>query len=263
MIHLLPIVHDTPEWEMARRSSIGSSDGVVIAALNPSYAGKARKTVSEIIAEKLTGIKAPVSEPMARSAYWGHLHEPAIAEVHFSRHMEMEGVEITALGKPRYLFYNTDFEGASCSPDYLWRDKFGLWHILEIKTTAESQNTTLKQGCPEHWKFQLFHQMAVCGIPRGSIMALCGGNKPYHWDFTLKELDTDAWKRVMNIQYAPIYNHLLENLPPEVLTVSKDTFDAHLYPMQLDRFYYEYGKNASQEHQVYGEAMESYVLMGG
>lgn len=274
MVHLLPVLHNSPEWDSVRRIFIGSSDGPVIAGLNPAYMGKARKTTDDLLREKWTGIQPPASEAMERSAYWGHINEPGIAELHFPKYIEALGGVVTAIGKPQYLFSSSNLSGATASPDYLWRDEDGVWRILEIKTTSESQNSSLKSGCPEHWKFQLYHQMNACEILQGGILALCGGNKPYYWDYTYGELETPEFRRVLTQDYDKFYYDLRTHQDSDWFRFSNETHKHWLenmvsgvntLPLKLTKMMV--GENTYKGYaggyQVYSDPEVGYALMGG
>jgi putative phage-type endonuclease len=184
------------DWLHERRSRLTGSE---IASIFDANKFKSRL---ELYAEK-TGIIEPKpvdSEPVQ----WGKEFQGAIGR----RFAQKTGREVTE-ANPFALYVHPDLDWLACTLDFFEKDKEKGEGILEAKAT----DFQWEEDAPPMYQIQLQCQLAITGIPYGTLCAFNGLKKPPVWidydrhDAFIKTLISKAeefWWRVQTKNPPPV-----------------------------------------------------------
>ncbi|MEL3944477.1 YqaJ viral recombinase family nuclease [Streptomyces sp. LNU-CPARS28] len=158
---------DREQWLAARRTGIGGSDIAAILGMS-----KYRSPL-ELHLDKLGELAdVPRSPELVEAAFWGHQHEPTIAQVFAERTGlgVVEGPGMLAHVERRWMLANVDryvIEPSEAAPSSL----------LEIKTRSAFQLDEWLLGVPDGPALQTHWYLAVTGYSHAHVAALLGGNR--------------------------------------------------------------------------------------
>jgi putative phage-type endonuclease len=205
---------DKEVWKGCRRRGIGGSDVAGILGLSRF------KSPMSVYLDKIGEL--PDSEP-GEAAYWGTIHEPAIASEYAKRHPEAKIQRKNAiLQHPEYPFMLANIDR------YILDPKRGRG-VLEIKTASEWLRGKWEDDhVPDEYMLQLQHYLAVTGLEWGAFAVLIGGNTYKEAEVTrdqelidgLIHIESEFWKCVEAktpppIDGSPVSADLLTKLYPD------------------------------------------------
>jgi len=175
---------------MSRLTSIGASDApkVVLGPQFPTWAEK-------------TGIAAPPDLDAVEAVQWGNILEGTIAATYAERTgRKVEHNANAAVTRHPELPFLT------ATLDAIQTDRERGIGALEVKNVGEYLLKDWEDGPPLRFQVQLQHQLAVTGMPWGTLCALIGGNKLRHFDMARNERfihwmiqrETEFWAMVVD-----------------------------------------------------------------
>jgi putative phage-type endonuclease len=154
----------SPEWHEARTRGIGGSDAASILGIG--------FTSAYVLWHQKKGIWGPdiPGERMEEIFWWGHEHEPAIANRFLRGHPEYMAHEGGSWRK-------ADAPWMLANPDRLLVDKAsGEMSILEIKSSEQGTGWE-NDRCPAKYVVQLRHYMWVFGLKYGYLCVKIGNSE--------------------------------------------------------------------------------------
>jgi len=187
------------EWLMHRRNGIGGSDA-------PAICGMSRwGTPLSIYLDKIS--TQPPSEEESEAMYWGHQHEPLIA----NRFAELTGFRVRncnfILQHPIYPHLYANIDREVTDPEY---GKVGL----ECKQASQYKVKEWADGqTPEEYIIQCAHYMMVLNSPIWYLAVLIGGNK-FEWRKIMRDHELEAHL----LRYELDFWSMVEARTPPMLT---------------------------------------------
>ena len=190
------------EWlEKRNELGIGGSDVSSIVGINPF------KSAVEVWLDK-TG--AEIEDEDNRAMYWGRELEDKVAQEFAKRRSEELGEEVKVwhenhiLQHPEYEFMIADIDRRVVGEDAL----------LECKTTVDFNNMWTEDNFPDMYMLQVQHYLAVTGYEKAYLAVLIMNKRKFQY-YTI-ERDEELIKLIIENEKDFWYNHVKENVPPEV-----------------------------------------------
>ena len=205
---------DPANWLAYRQQGIGSSDAAAVCGLDPY------RSPYEVFLEK-RGEAPP--KPETRAMWLGKQLEPIVANL-FTQETGWPVRRRQAILQHRKLPWML------CNLDRRTRDDTGRWVPLELKTTAQWHEADWPAGdCPDAYRVQVAHQLAVDGADHGYLAVLIGGRE-FRWlridrdpelEASLIALESEFWAHVERgepppLSGSPAEEALLTRLYPTV-----------------------------------------------
>lgn len=188
---------NTPEWDEARRSGIGSSDLPQI--LGYSNFG----TAADVWARKTGRIG---SDPAGEAAYWGHLLEPVVAG-EFAKRNSLEVHPVPVLyqqGHPhRRASLDRRVEGCTT---------LNGGCLLEVKTRSAFKAASFRDDIPDDILAQVQWQLLVTGLDHAHVAVLVD-NSRYSEHFVEPEPEVQTY---VATEADLIWEHVLIDVMPQV-----------------------------------------------
>ncbi|CAM5607873.1 hypothetical protein GCM10010329_17150 [Streptomyces spiroverticillatus] len=212
---------DREQWLAVRRTGIGGSD---VAAL----LGMSKYTSPlELYLDKLGELgDVPRSPELVEAAFWGHVHEPSVANVFAERSglRVVEGPGVLAHVERRWMLANVDryvLEPGERTPSSL----------LEIKTRSAFQLDEWLLGVPDGPALQTHWYLAVTGYQHAHVAALLGGNRLL---VHRVERDEQLVEHLVDLVGA-FWQRVLDRTPPPVDgSEATESLLGHLYAVRPD-----------------------------
>lgn len=184
-------MNDTPK-------SIGASNSAAALGVCPW------KSKFEYWSE-LTGLTEPPDLSEKEAVEWGNILEPVIAETYArktGRKVEHNAnAEVTR--HPDRPFLTATLDAVQTD------DACGVG-ALEIKTTSAWRGDDWAEEPPLHYQVQLQHQLAVTGMPWGTLCCLIGGQRLIYWD----QHRNDKFIEAMIDKLSFFWTQVIDRIPP-------------------------------------------------
>lgn len=196
---LLPeFVQDSPEWHEARTHSLGASEVAAVLGLSP---WQTRLSVYRV----KMGVPNEINPD---AAYWGHAHEPTIAQWMRDKHPEVG--KITNGFSARSL----EHPWLTATPDRV-ADDAGLLIPIELKTDDGFVHESWIDNVPDYYRVQSIVQQGVIGAPYGWLAVLHGTKTA---ELMRIPFDETVWEQIVRITGEFWRGNVEAQIPPEPVT---------------------------------------------
>jgi putative phage-type endonuclease len=191
----MTLQQNTPEWRAFRRTKLGASDCPAIMGKSPY------KTPYGVWCEKVLGTEQHVTAAMQRGT---NLEAEARAEAE----------RILGTTWTPEVVISLKYSWAMASLDGISSDRKS---ILEIKCPGSAIYDQFMEGnkeIPEHWLWQIQHQLAVTEVNQAILFVYFGQDRQ---SFTFHvSADQDKIDRLIEVETKFWFDHVCEEIPPEL-----------------------------------------------
>lgn len=192
---------DSAEWHEARRSSLGASEVAAVLGLSPW------QTPLSVYQVKM-GVPNQINPD---AAYWGHAHEPTIAQWIRDKHPEVGKVS------PGLSARSLEFPWLSATPDRT-ADDVGLVIPIELKTDDGFTRTSWVDNVPDYYTVQSITQQGVLGAPYGWLSVLHGTKTA---ELIRIPFDEVVWEQIVRITGEYWTDHVEAEIAPDPVTTAE------------------------------------------
>lgn len=190
---------DSAEWHEARRLTLGASEVAAVLGLSPW------QTPLSVWRTKM-GVPNQIGED---AAYWGHAHEPTIAQWIRDKHPEIG--DVSSVG---WSVRSDDYPWLSASPDRLMVNTFPTIPV-ELKTDDGFKRESWADAVPDYYRIQSIVQQGIQGAPFGWLAVLHGTKTA---ELIRIDFDATVWEQIVRITGEWWEAHVVGEVAPDPVT---------------------------------------------
>lgn len=203
---------DSPAWHKAREAGLGASEVAAILGLSPW------QTPLSVWRTK-QGVPNQINPD---AAYWGHAHEPTIAQWIRDHHPEvgkvsMHGRSVRSIEHP----------WLTASPDRIATDPHdNLERPVELKTDDGFSRDSWIDAVPDYYRIQSIVQQGIEGADFGWLAVLHGTKTA---ELIRIDFDPAVWEQIVRITGDWWQTHIVEGVMPDPVSIAEQN---ELWPSQ-------------------------------